>query len=302
MAIMKPLGGTEILYNNLLKYTDLNWQQNVNLIPSFCNHSNLDPTRKNIVWQHLMTDQLATVGMNDVTFTNAVDQFIYVSNWQFNQFQELYQLDHLNNIVIKNAIDPIDYIQKPTDKLRLIYTSMPFRGLDILLDAFNLINNPDIELVVYSSNVIYGTQYSNSVGNMYDHLFNRCKSMKNVVYKGYAMNKAIRKALQTSHILAYPSTFKETSCLAAIEAGAAGCKIVTTNLGALPETCDKWATYVNYTENRNELVENYAETLKKEIDNYTNTSYNIQSKWFNDSYSWLNRKAEWDTLLNDNQV
>ena len=100
--------------------------------------------------------------------------------------------------------------------------------------------------------------------------------MKNVVYKGYAMNKAIHKAVQQAHILAYPSIFAETSCLTAIEAGAAGCKIVTTDYGALRETCQDWATYVDFTTNRQELVNNYAETLKKEIDNYTPECYNTQ--------------------------
>jgi glycosyltransferase involved in cell wall biosynthesis len=119
--------------------------------------------------------------------------------------------------------------------------------------------------------------------------------MKNVYYKGFAMNQAVRKSLQTSHILAYPSTFPETSCLAAIEAGAAGCKIVTTDFGALPETCAGWATQIPYTEDRRDLTERYAQTLNSAIDNYSTDCYNIeeQSRWFNDYYSWQNRAEEW---------
>lgn len=296
---MNPQGGTEILHNNLLKYVNSNWQDHINLLISRCDPSLISPDKTNIVWQHVMTDQGVTLGMNYPEFIDNIDHFVYVSNWQLEQFKQKFNIEHCNNHVIKNAIPPIDFIEKPTDKIRLIYTSMPFRGLDILLDAFELINSDDVELYVYSSNIIYGSGYSKNVGNAFDHLFNRCKTMKNVVYKGYAMNKAIHKAVQQAHILAYPSIFAETSCLTAIEAGAAGCKIVTTDYGALRETCQDWATYVDFTTNRQELVNNYAETLKKEIDNYTPECYNTQSKWFNDNYSWLNRANEWNHFFNN---
>ena len=296
---MKPLGGTEILYNNLVKYVNNDWQETANLILSRCDPSLLNPSKINILWQHVMTDQGVTVGMNYPEFVNNIDHYVYVSNWQLNKFKEKYDIEHCSNHVIRNAIPPIDFIEKPKDKIRLIYTSMPFRGLDILLDAFQLINNNDVELHVYSSNIIYGKGYSNNVGNAFEPLFHRCKTMKNVVYKGYAMNKAIHKAVQQAHILAYPSIFEETSCLAAIEAGAAGCKIVTTDYGALRETCGDWASYIDFTTNRQELVHNYAEILKKEIDNYGSTCYNTQSKWFNETYSWVNRAIEWNQFFNN---
>lgn len=296
---MKPLGGTEILYNNLVKYVNKDWQETANLILSRCDPVLIDPSKINVLWQHVMTDQGVTVGMNYPEFVNNIDHYVYVSNWQLNKFKEKYDIEHCNNHVIRNAIPPIDYIEKPKDKIRLIYTSMPFRGLDILLDAFQLINNNDVELHVYSSNIIYGKDYSTNVGNAFEPLFHRCKTMKNVVYKGYAMNKAIHKAVQQAHILAYPSIFEETSCLAAIEAGAAGCKIVTTDYGALRETCGDWAAYIDFTTNRQELVHNYAEILKKEIDNYGSTCYNKQSKWFNENYSWVNRADEWNQFFNN---
>lgn len=297
---MTPIGGSEILYNNLIKYTGQDWQKNINLIMSFCDPARINTSKLNILWQHLMTDQGAVTGMQHSEFVDMPDHYVYVSNWQLNQFKDTFNINHVSNHVIKNAIEPIEYREKPTGKIRLIYTSMPDRGLEVLLDAFQIMNRDDVELVVYSSNIIYGKGYSDSRAGIYDHLFHRCKTTPGIIYKGYAMNKAVRMALQSSHILAYPSIYEETSCLAAIEAGAAGCKIVTTDLGALPETCDKWATYVPHVFDRRELAENYAKILNNEIDNYASTCYNSkeQSDWFNNEYSWVNRSKEWIDFFN----
>jgi glycosyltransferase involved in cell wall biosynthesis len=235
--------------------------------------------------------------MIDRTFTDQVDRFVYVSEWQKNQFQMRFPVDESKNLVIRNAIQDIEFKYKPTDKIRLIYTSMPNRGLEILLDAFELLNRTDVELIIYSSNIIYGKGYGTN--SQIEQLFHRCKTMKNVIYKGFAMNQAVRRAVQQAHILAYPSIYEETSCLSAIEAGAAGCRIVTTNYGALSETCGEHATYVDYSDDRRELTYNYSHALNTAINNYSSEGLLEQSDWFNLKYSWDIRKTEWNKFFGE---
>lgn len=297
---MRPMGGSEILYHNMIKYVGVDWQSKINLILSITHPDHIDRSKKNVLWQHLYTDQGAAQGMTVPQFTELVDTYVYVSEWQLQQFVEHFSAGIYHNTVIKNAIEPIPFITKPTDKIRLVYSSMPDRGLEVLLDAWQILNPKDVELVVYSSNIIYGKGYSDSRKGLYDHLFHRAKTTPGIIYKGYAMNQAVRKMLQQSHILAYPSIFPETSCMSAIEAGAAGCKIITTDFGALPETCNGWAELVPYCADHKQLAENFAQVLKSAIDNYETTSYNIkdQSDWFNEYYSWQNRSQEWKNLFN----
>lgn len=294
---MKPQGGTEILFNNLVKYVGSDWSSHINLIVSTCKPEFLDPNRTNIVWQHLAYDQANIIGMAYPEFIQQIKHFVYVSEWQLREFSRRFPTHLSENHVIRNAIDPIEFKEKPTDKIRLIYTSTPNRGLRVLLDAWRILNRSDVELVVYSSDVIYGTGYAAQRAREHAELFHKCRTTPGIIYKGYATNKAVRQALQSAHILAYPSIYEETSCLAAIEAGAAGCRIVTTDLGALPETCDQWARFVDYAygDDLSLLAEKYAEVLNEEIDLVAQNTYNLQeqSLWFNDQYNWSRRSLEW---------
>ena len=293
---MSPKGGTEILHENLLKHVDNQLLSSVNLIVSACDKNLLSNTKPNILWQHVNTDQRVAVGCKDPSFVVDIDQWVYVSEWQRQRYYRDFILPYEKSIVIPNAVEPIEWIDRSKDKIRLIYTSTPWRGLEILLEAFKRLDRDDVELDVYSSTVIYGSKF---MPNQYDWLFNRCRTTPGVNYHGYATNKGIRRALQGAHIFAYPSIFEETSCLAAIEAGAAGCRIVTTDLGALPETCGQYAVYVPHTRNYERLIESYAHTLTQQIDDYWRMTELLreQSNYFNTHYSWHNRKIQWEQLL-----
>ncbi len=293
---MNPRGGTEILWSNFCKYVDKSHRDRVNIILSDCNPELLRKDVPNILWQHVNTDQRVAQGCKIPSFVVDIDHWVYVSEWQRQRYYRDFVLPHQKYTVIPNAIEPIEWIDRPKDKLRLIYTSTPWRGLEILLEAFKRLNRQDVELDVYSSTVIYGSKF---MPNQYDWLFNRCKTTPRVNYHGYATNKGVRRALQNAHIFAYPSIFEETSCLAAIEAGAAGCSIVTTNFGALPETCGQYATYVQYTRDYDRLIENYTEVLNQQIDNYWSMTEVLkqQSDYFNTHYSWHNRKTQWEQLI-----
>jgi glycosyltransferase involved in cell wall biosynthesis len=300
---MKPaMGGTELMIQALKKHTKFSEYENINLISSTPNIDKVRYTKKNLLWQHLSYTDETLAPLKDPVFNKAIDAFVYVSHWQHEKFRYVYQVPVHNSYVIKNAIEPIEFKPKAKDgKLKLIYASTPFRGLDVLLDSFEMLNRDDIELDVYSSTIVYGTGYQNHTGNAYDALFDRARNMKNVNYKGYAPNEDVRKAMQEAHILAYPSIFEETSCLVMLEAGAAGCDMVTTNLGALYETGSEYAKMIPIQATKEDLAVKYAKALNEAIDNYWNKSnqemLKKQSDFYNKFYSWERRAKEWNELF-----
>lgn len=295
-------GGTELLRDSMLKYTKFNEYEDLNLVLSTPDINKVRFTKKNILWQHLNYSDESLGPMKDPSFMKAIDATVYVSHWQLEKFRYLFQVPLHNAYVIRNAIDPIEFKPKAKDgKLKLIYTSTPFRGLSILLDVMENINRDDIELDVYSSTSVYGSGYEAHYYGVYDELFNRARSTKNVNYMGYAENKDIHKALQEAHIFAYPSIFEETACLSMIEAAAAGCNLVTTDLGALPETGGMYAKMCTIKSNEKEIAEEYAKLLNYSIDNYwSNENQELireQSDYFNKYYNWERRAKEWDRLF-----
>ena len=248
--------------------------------------------------------------MRDRKFVDSIDYFIYVSSWQYNKFREQFQIPEYKSFVIKNATHSFEVSPKPVlntvpqTRVKLLYTSTPWRGLAILVKAVEMLNRirDDFEVDVYSSTKIYGSQFEENEKGKFDELFNKCKSTKNINYYGYANNKDIREKLLSTHIYAYPSIFEETSCLAVIEAMSAGCHVVTTNYGALPETCGEFATMIEFDSSGQNLVERYADTLNSVIDNYKNGLYKedleMQTKYYNKYYSWETRIQEWINFLN----
>jgi UDP-glucose:(glucosyl)LPS alpha-1,2-glucosyltransferase len=297
--VIPPRGGSDIMEAGLRKRINFD-DYNVNLILSRCTEDQIVDGKKNIVWQHLNYNEPLTQGMMNKFFTRAIDAWVYVSHWQHEKFRYVYHIPVDNAFVIKNAIEPIEYIERQKgEKIRLIYTSAPFRGLNILLDAFELLNRDDVELDVYSSTIVYGSGYDAAHGKTYEPLFERARNMKNVNYMGYAPNEEIIKALQRSHIFAYPSMFEETCCLAMIEAGAAGCKLVAQNLGALAETGAEFATLVPIRIDHSRIAETYATALDLAIDSYAEEKSMLmkQSAYFNYFYSWDNVLKDWHRLI-----
>ena len=240
--------------------------------------------------------------MRSPSFVDKIDCFVYNSHWCYEKFREKFNAPAWKSIVIKNATTAFKPKPKPKGKLKLIYTSTPWRGLHVLLEAFRLLNRNDIELDVYSSTVIYGKSFADSLGGQFDALFNELKQTPGINVKGYAPNSEIRKAVEKAHIFAYPSTFEETSCISAIEAMCAGCQAVVTNYGALFETCGEYADFIGYDNDHKRLARNYAIALNNAIDNYWSEKNQQrlveQQTFYNKNWTWQKRLPEWQRLFN----
>ena len=67
------------------------------------------------------------------SYVDKLDYIVFNSNWNFEKFVYQFKIPENKSIVIKNAIEVIEYQEKPTDKINLIYHTTPWRGLVLLL-------------------------------------------------------------------------------------------------------------------------------------------------------------------------
>ncbi|MCZ0899337.1 glycosyltransferase family 4 protein, partial [Microcoleus sp. HI-ES] len=186
---------------------------------------------------------------------NACDAFVFVSDWQREQFHRRFGIDSHRSCVLRNAIAPCfantfpDNIPILSHKSRppiLAYTSTPFRGLDILLKVFPEIRQaiPGTRLKVFSSMKVHQID-DNDNQLFFGQLYRQCQETEGVEYVGSVPQPELVRQLRSVAVLAYPNTYLETSSIAVMEAMACGCRIVTSELAALPETTAGFARLVS---------------------------------------------------------
>ena len=129
-------------------------------------------------------------------------------------------------------------------------------------------------------------------------MYDFCRNTEGIVYRGSIDNNQLREELPNFDILAYPCTFEETSCIAVIEALSAGLNVVTSNLGALPETTEGLATLYPYLMDKQTHAAFFASILEKEIAEVRNgKNLEHQSRLYAQRWSWDNRINQWINLL-----
>ena len=299
----ESFGGSENQLRLLLKYLPDENFKDINLILNNASHDLIEKDKINVLWMHHFVNQKEAENLGSKDFINKLDWIVFNSNWNFEKHVYQFKVPEEKSIVIRNAIEKIDFNEKAEDKMNLIYHTTPWRGLVPLLNVFKKLNLENVKLNVCSSTIIYGKKFDKVLGKKFENIFEDCKNTKNVNYYGFLENKKIIELLKKMHIFSHPSIWPETSCVAAIESMAAGCEVVTTNLGALYETCSPFATFVNFDRNFENLEKKYSKALLNSIKNYwTETNQNklkLQRETINSTYSWEKRSSEWKNFFDE---
>lgn len=296
------MGGTELMATALAEKLDPELRDKFQIICSRVR--DIDENKIPILWLHDLPNDPESHHLSDKEARKKFAKFVFVSNWQMNEYIQTYGLDWDDCAVLKNAIEPIEFDSKPDDGIvRLIYHSTPHRGLEILVPVFEWLaeRHDNVELDVYSSFDLYGWSERDKP---YADLFDRCRNHPKINYHGTQSNQVVREALQKADIFAYPNIWPETSCLCAIEALDAGCLMLAPNYAALPETAASWGITYQWTPDANKHANVFANILDHMVttlsDGKQDADYMVQQQklYFDNFFSWEVRMKEWNQLLN----
>jgi glycosyltransferase involved in cell wall biosynthesis len=290
-----PLGGTELMVAGVKeRIPDVlaHIQLHVNLFPD--NPSDDKPL---VIWIHHDVDQNSVQWCRHRTLIDRVTCFVFVSHWQRERYQSVFGLPPSKCVVLRNAttVAPQRRVWTKADPLRFAYASAPFRGLSVLLDAWEQLALSDAELHIWSSMKLYTGDDAE-----YEPLFARARKLKGVIYHGAVPNADLKSALRNIHFLAYPSTFAETSCLAVIDAMAEGCRVIVPALGALPETTSGFAHVYPWSSDATEHAGLFAKALAEEAKHPWFDALEmslIQQNHCERFYDWKERIKDWTRLI-----
>lgn len=192
-------------------------------------------TKLNIWWLHDLA--LGRQAGSIIESLINIDRIFTVSAFHKNQVAGVYDISKDFITATTNGVDYEafgDINSESREPFSMIYAARPERGLESLVREGGIMEKlPQCKLYVCG--------YDNTTDDMrsyYQHLWNRCEQLPNVENLGCLGKNALYDKMKSCMLYVYPTTFEDTSCIAVLEAQAAGLPVIGSNWSAVPETLE----------------------------------------------------------------
>ena len=140
-------GGTELTTKNLFDRLDREELENVQIITARVRELKQDKIR--IYHLHDLALDPEAAHLKEEESRKRFHKLVFSSNWQYQQYRDYLGVPYSHqSTVIETGVEPIPFTSKPKDKIRLIYTSTPHRGIQTLSWMYF----PHLEFTVASGN------------------------------------------------------------------------------------------------------------------------------------------------------
>ena len=213
-------------------------------------------------------EQFSNYGFGDKRVVDKIERFIAVSNYHADSLCKESGFPREKASVVGNGVH-LEYFagSETRSRKRLIFTSAPYRGLELvpslLLEILK--THPDIEFHGYTGMSLYDREKpfeGPHVAN-FREVASVLEKIKCATLHGNVTQAALAREYMKSTIFFYPATVPETCCITALEAQAAGCSIITSNIGALAETTGSAGIVVGGTPGSKPFMDGFVAAANK---------------------------------------
>jgi glycosyltransferase involved in cell wall biosynthesis len=190
-------------------------------------------------------------------FAPIMDKIVCISPYHATYFANNYGIE--NTTVIDLPVRVWDYDGLKIEKVlnRLIFTSVPERGLVHLRKIWERLISavPDISLVITSDYRLWGAEH----GAMNEKHRVSWLQQSSVQFLGAVPRKRLIEEELKADILAYPASYEELACISCMEAQYAGAYPITSGKGALSTT--NMGTIIPGNANEWEFLNTFSDTI-----------------------------------------
>jgi len=283
-------GGTEYVAKNVEKYIipkcktlqKIQWI----LIPGHI--LNFDLNKFTIVWVHLPSSMIKIESetykqfFTNKNIVSKINIYLVQSEWHKNDISNSFKIDKNKIFVIPNGYDADSfYLKENKNKiLKLIFTSSCYRGLENLNKSLKYSKE---NFIISAKECECG--YCNIVN-----------LDKRIILRKRLDKKEYIEEINSANILVYPGNWDETFCIVLVECLGAGLKTIISDVGALPEISNNFATIIKY--NDKDFIKNFGLAIDNEVRQYNKFNALNQYNTIKNLYSWENVKKYWTNLDN----
>jgi glycosyltransferase involved in cell wall biosynthesis len=263
------------------------------ILPGHVPNEILNYPNKIILWLHNTVDQFGPESqktLQELRFNNKIEHIITVSEFHKETVSNSLQFPKEKISVVNNVLVPLNFNNEKFinfKKIKIVHTSDPSRGMLTLIKSLQYIDE-DFDLEIYN---IFDPDLD--VDHKSD-FFKLCND-KRITFFGKTPKKTVMRALEDSHIHAYPSNFIETFCLSQVEAMSGGLLCVYPKIGSLTEVSNNFGISYDYPNLNQDHALLFSKKLKEAIKIIKNGFHNPENQinLINEKYSHERVNSQW---------
>lgn len=256
-------------------------------------------TKLTLLWVH---DVFAINAKNHLLLK--ADKILALSEWHKQNLINMHHIHPDHVLVTRNGLDLNRFNKKINrNKYRAVNSSSPDRSWPILLECWPEIKSkvPKAELHLYYGfkNWEYSAKYYPGQSELIVSLKEKIKLLgpQGVVYHDRVSQEQLAEEFLQSGVWAHSTWFSETSCISAMEAHAAGLRMVTSSIAALNETIASRGVLIDGDWTTPEYKKKFVDSVVDAMNKNDGSDRVSLQKYAKDNFGLDGLAQDWDNMF-----